>query len=195
MRRLHLTAAILLLAFSAGCGAPTADTADLPASTTAMAIADGVDLQFRMMTNPDGADDHEECRERHPATDGVSPPAHAPAEDPFTACVAFERTYGTAVWEVEFGPAFLTGEHVEYVDYDYGTAGIPVVYLVLDEEGVEAWNDAVGSSGQPQIVLDGEVYQMPLLELSVNDIVNIQGLGTIEEAEEIATTLAEGRSD
>ncbi|MEU6248915.1 hypothetical protein [Glycomyces sp. NPDC047010] len=160
-----------------------------------MAVADGVDIQFRTMDGPEGASDEAECLARFPDTGGVTPPMLTPAEDPFTACVAFERAGGTAVWEVEFGPAFLTREHVEYVDYDYGTAGIPTVYLVLDEEGVEAWIAAIGQFGSAQIVLDGQVYLLPLLELSPNDIVNVSGLGTIEEAEEIATTLAEGRSD
>jgi hypothetical protein len=47
---------------------------------------------------------------------------------------------------VRLAPEIMTAGHVDYLDYGYGTAGLPTAYMVFDEEGVEAWNAAAAKA-------------------------------------------------
>ncbi|THV26535.1 hypothetical protein [Glycomyces paridis] len=160
-----------------------------PDSTTAMDVEEGARLEFRLVESAEGAEDTEGCLAKHPETGGTAPASDAGPDEPVTACANFDGV----LYEATFAPAFVTGDQVSYVDFDYGTAGIPTVYVVFEDEGVDAWKAATADGfGTVAIMVGGALYRTTGVQLSPNDIHQIEGIGTIEEAEAIATALATG---
>jgi hypothetical protein len=186
MKKPTLLLSVLLASALASCG--PAD--DGPAgSTTAMTVEPGVHLEFRVPESHGPAPDEEACQSLHPETGGEGPVGGGDAQEPLTACV---ETDGY-LYKVDFEPSVVTEVDVEYIDYDYGTAGIPTVYVVLDDTGIAAWNEALeGTFSSVHLLVDGRAVAVADSSLSPNDIVQIGGIATIEEAETLATTMASG---
>ncbi|MDA1362752.1 hypothetical protein O1R50_24250 [Glycomyces luteolus] len=194
MKPLRPLLALLLLPVLVSCG-DDADTGGAPASSdTAMAVEDGVQLEFRMVEESPGGTDID-CETRYPDTGGVSVTPDADPDEPLDVCAETDGYLS----DLRLGPAIVTAEHVEYVDFDYGTAGLPTVYVVFDEEGVEAWKAAVAAAttkygwpGLVHIMVEGRPIQVTDSSLSPNDVHQIEGIATIEDAEALVTTMATG---
>ncbi|WP_205328215.1 hypothetical protein [Glycomyces sp. YM15] len=194
MKPLRPLLALLLLPALVSCG-DDADAGGAPASSdTAMAVEDGVQLEFRMVEESLGGT-ATDCRARYPDTGGVSVTPDADPGEPLDVCAETDGYLG----ELRLAPAIVTAEHVEYVDFDYGTAGLPTVYVVFDEEGVEAWKAAVAAAttrdgwpGLVHIMVEGRPIEVTDSSLSPGDVHQIQGIATIEEAEALVETMATG---
>jgi hypothetical protein len=186
MKNPTLLLSVLLVSALASCGRGH----DAPASsTTAMAVEPGVHLEFRVAESYGPTPDDEECQALHPDTGGEGPVHSGSAQEPVTVCAEIDGF----LFKVDFGPSVVTEVDVEYIDYDYGTAAIPTVYVVLDDTGIAAWNEAMaGTFSHLHVLVDGRAVAIADSSLSPNDIVQIGGIGTIEEAETIATTMASG---
>ena len=186
MKKPTLLLSVLLASALASCGTAGGGPSG---STTAMTVKPGVHLEFRVAESSGPTPDEEGCRTLHPETGGEGPVSGGDAREPLTACV---ETDGY-LYQVEFGPSVVTEVDVAYIDYDYGTAGIPTVYVVLDDTGIAAWNEAVeGTFSSVHILVDGRAVAIADSQLSPNDIAQIGGIATIEEAEALATTMASG---
>jgi hypothetical protein len=160
-----------------------------PGSTTAMTVESGVHLEFRIAESYGPTGDEETCHALHPETGGEGPVSGGDAQDPVTLCARLDH----ALFKVDFGPSVVTEVDVEYIDYDYGTAAIPTVYVVLDDAGIAAWNEAVaGTFTSLHVIVDGRAVAVADSSLSPNDVVQIGDIATIEEAEALATTMASG---
>jgi hypothetical protein len=185
--------ALLVAPALVSCGADEAGDAP-PESDTAMTVEDGVQLEFRMVESSlDG--DSADCEARYPATGGESVTPDTDPAEPVDVCARVDGVLS----EVRLAPAIVTGEHVDYLDYDYGTAGLPTVYVVFDEEGVEAWKAAAAAAteedgwpGLVHIVVDGRSVEVTDSSLSPNDVHQIEGIATIEEAEAAVRLMATG---
>jgi hypothetical protein len=189
-RHLALTCALLALSLTS-CGLVD-DGAGLPEgvdSDTAMTVENGVHLEFRVPESYGPTANEDECRELFPDTGGVGTVTDAGPAEPAVVCAEFDDM----LFKAELGPSVVTEVDVVYVDYDYGNAAIPEVYVVLDEEGVAAWREALdGSFSSVQVLVDGRVIASAESSLSPNDVVHVHGGGTIEEAETIARMMAAG---
>jgi preprotein translocase subunit SecD len=185
--------ALLVAPALVSCGSDEAGDAP-PESDTAMTVEDGVQLEFRMVESSLGSTEAD-CEARYPDTGGESVTPDTDPAEPLDVCARADGVLS----EVQLSPAIVTAEHVDYLDYDYGTAGLPVVYVVFDEEGVEAWNAAVAAAteedgwpGLVHIMVDGRSVEVTDSSLSPNDVHQIQGIATIEEAEATVRLMATG---
>jgi hypothetical protein len=158
-------------------------------STTAMSVEDGVHLEFRAQ-DFDGANASEvDCQGLFPATGGVGTVTDAGPAAPAVVCGEVDGHLVT----LDLGPSVVTEVDVEYIDYDYGTAALPVVYVVLEDAGAEAWRAALdGTLTSVHVLVDGRSVAIAEPYLSPNGVAEIGGLDTLEDAEAVATTLAAG---
>lgn len=185
--------ALLLIPALVSCGDVEAGGA--PASSdTAMNVEDGVQLEFRM-TEESLSATGTDCEARYPDTGGVSVTPDTDPDEPLDVCAEVDGF----ISELRLAPAIVTAEDVEYLDFDYGTAGLPTVYVVFDEEGVEAWNAAVAAAteeygwpGLVHIMVEGRSIEVTGSNLSPKGILQLEGIDTIEEAEAIVNTMATG---
>lgn len=184
-----LLSPLLALALTS-CGAlgDRAESNGVPGSTTAMTVKDGVHLEFRLREDHTNGSEAA-CRDLFPDTGGVGTVRSAGPDEPAVVCADVDGFLTT----LDLGPSVVTEVDVEYVDYDYGTAALPVVYVVFDDAGVEAWEQAVGdTSFSVQVLVDGRVVGVAEPFLSPNGVTEIGGLATLEDAEALATTLTSG---
>jgi hypothetical protein len=193
VKRLVPLLALLVVPALVSCG--NAEAGGAPASSdTAMNVEDGVQLEFRMVEASFA--NATDCEARHPDTGGESVVLDADPDEPIDVCAATDGV----VSELRLAPAMVTAEHVDYLDFDYGTAGLPTVYVVFDAEGVESWNAAVdaateeyGWPGLVHIMVEGRSFEVTSSSnLSPKGILQLEGIDTIEDAEAIATTMATG---
>lgn len=194
MKRLVPLLALLVVPALVACGDVEAGGAP-PSSDTAMNVEEGVQLEFRMTEATLGTTSAD-CEARYPDTGGESVTLDADPGEPIDVCARVDGVLG----EVRLAPAIVTAEHVDYLDFDYGTAGLPTVYVVFDEEGVEAWNAAVAAAteedgwpGLVHIMVEGRSIEVTSSgNLSPKGILQLEGIDTIEEAEAIVDTMATG---
>lgn len=94
-----------------------------------------------------------------------------------------------------FGEVVLTGSNLVSAQAAYGPAGNPIVQLQFDNEGARIFADVTERLvGQPLIIeLDDEVITAPMIRTKITGgQAQIEGIPTIEEAQNIAVMLSAG---
>ncbi|HEY8449411.1 MAG TPA: preprotein translocase subunit SecD, partial [Bacillota bacterium] len=117
-----------------------------------------------------------------------------PGADPQRALDVIGRTAQLEFRDPE-GNVILTGANLVRAQAAFGPAGDPVVSLQFDDEGTRAFREATERLvGRPiAIVLDGEILTNPTVREPIpNGEAQISGIGSVEEAQNIAVALSSG---